>query len=67
MRGLIFKRGVENIFKKGEGGGGGRLNKHFEKRVNVFSFSLTTVAKRSFFNLPGILDPSFDCDEFVLY
>ena len=32
-----------------------------------FSLLFTTVAKRSFFNVASFLDPSLDCEGFVLY
>lgn len=34
---------------------------------NFFTFSFTTVAKRSLFNVARFLDPSLCCDELKLY
>ena len=39
--------------------------KKVRREGTFFSFSLITVAKRSFKNVARFLDPSLDCDEFV--
>ena len=44
----------------------GQTQEPCHKSERFFIFLFTAVAKRSFFNVAGFLDPSFDCDEFVL-